>query len=125
MRTRMGKAQYLLGAKGKATCKEKTTKLWPKAKKGCFWEERRGSWCMPAPQMSRPDLRARVSSTAATDPQRRARSEVVVGPHAGVDFSGQCDRQRDSRSSAAPLPHHQHQGRKLPAEGQTQGRCVD
>ena len=37
MRTRMGKAQYLSGAKGKATCKEKTTKLWPKAKQGRFW----------------------------------------------------------------------------------------
>src|SRR5204863_7781820 len=66
MRTRMGKAQYLLGAKGKTTCKEKTTKLWPKEKKGRFWEERRESWCMPAPQMWRPDLRASVSSTAAT-----------------------------------------------------------
>src|SRR5215831_10281089 len=66
IRTRMGKAQYLLGAKGKATCKEKTTKLWPKAKKGRFWVERRGSWCMPAPQICRPDLRARVSSTAPT-----------------------------------------------------------
>ena len=67
MRTRMGKAQYLSGAKGKATCKEKTTKLWPKAKKGRFWVERRGSWCMPAPQMWRPDFRARVSSTAPTN----------------------------------------------------------
>src|SRR5438552_2204676 len=31
----------------------------------------------------------------------------------GLDLSGQRDRQRDSRSSVAPLPHHQHQGRKL------------
>src|SRR5437762_1193786 len=31
-----GEGQYLLGAKGKATCKEKTTKLWPKAKEGPF-----------------------------------------------------------------------------------------
>src|SRR5437868_147987 len=28
--------------------------------------ERSGSWCMSAPQMRRPDLRAKVSSTAAT-----------------------------------------------------------
>ncbi|MGB7722511.1 MAG: hypothetical protein WBL65_21605 [Bryobacteraceae bacterium] len=41
----------MLGAKGKAACKQKTTQLWPKAKKGCFWVERRGSWCMPAPQI--------------------------------------------------------------------------
>jgi DNA replication protein DnaC len=33
----------------------------------------------------------------------------------------QRDRQRDSRSSvAAPLAHRQHQGRKLPAKGETQ-----
>jgi hypothetical protein len=43
----------------------------------------------------------------------------------GVDLSGQRDRQRDSRSSVAPLAHHQHQGRELPAEGQAQGRGVD
>src|SRR5450759_4864491 len=43
----------------------------------------------------------------------------------GIDLSGQRDRQRDSRSSAAPLAHAQHQGRQLPAEGQAQGRRVD
>jgi hypothetical protein len=32
----MGKAQNLLGAKGKATCKEKTTKLWPEGEEGVF-----------------------------------------------------------------------------------------
>jgi hypothetical protein len=40
LRTGIGSAQFLLGAKGKATCREKTTKLWPKMKKARFWVER-------------------------------------------------------------------------------------
>src|ERR1035437_7324246 len=43
----------------------------------------------------------------------------------GIDLSGQRDRQRHSRSSLTPLPHHQHQGRKLLAEGETCARRVD
>lgn len=62
----MGRAQCLWGAKGKEMWREKTTQLWPKEKKGLARVERSGSWCMSAPQMRRPDLRAKVSSTAAT-----------------------------------------------------------
>src|SRR5712691_3588846 len=43
----------------------------------------------------------------------------------GIDLSGQRDRQRHSRSSVAPLAHPQHQGGKLPAEGEAEGRRVD
>ena len=60
----MGRAQCLWGAKGNETWREKTTQLCPKEKKGLARVERRGSWCMSAPQMWRPDLRAKVSSTA-------------------------------------------------------------
>src|ERR1035438_2924189 len=43
----------------------------------------------------------------------------------GIDFSGQRDRQRHSRSSVAPLAYDQYQRRQLPAEGEAQGRGVD
>jgi len=42
-RTRMGRAQTFPGAKGNATCSEKTTQLWPKEKTGRWDVERSGS----------------------------------------------------------------------------------
>src|SRR5579885_265875 len=42
----------------------------------------------------------------------------------GRNLSGQRDCQRHSGSRAASLPHHQHQGRKLPVEGQAEGGRV-
>src|SRR5690349_14490199 len=43
----------------------------------------------------------------------------------GRYFPGQRDRQRHPRPTAASLPYHQHQGRELPAERQTQSRGMD